>query len=68
MYLRQCFARGKPFPVKKSQILSGVFLIFKKSQNFNIWLQKSQMATLLLSSFYSHRQHRVTVMQQQRFS
>jgi len=43
MYLRQCFARGKPFPVKKSQILSGVFLIFKKSQNFNIWLQKSQI-------------------------
>jgi len=43
MQLRQCFARSKPFRLKKSQILSG-FLISKKKQKCSKdWLQKSQI-------------------------
>ena len=43
------FSRDKLFRLKKSQILSGFFYfknkpnVFKKSQNFKIWLQKSRI-------------------------
>ena len=46
MQIRQCFARAKPFKLKKRQILSGFFYFqekpkaFKKRQNFKIWLEK----------------------------
>ena len=49
--LRQCFARAKPFRVKKikkkSQILTGIFdfqksQLCQKSLNFKIWFQKFQ--------------------------
>jgi len=48
MQLRQCFSRAKSFQLKKSQILY-VFIFPKKakgvekSQNFKIWLKKSQI-------------------------
>jgi len=41
MQLRQCFARAKPFPLEKSQMLS---MIFEKRHHFKIWLQKSQLS------------------------
>jgi len=40
MQLWQCFSRAKPFRQKKSQKKRKVF---KKRQNFKIWLQKSQI-------------------------
>ena len=49
MQLGQCFSRAKPFWTEKSQVLSGFFdfqkkpKAFKKSQNFKIWLKKSQI-------------------------
>jgi len=38
--------------------------VFKKSQNFKIWLQKAKLATLLSLLWTVHRQHRISVMQQ----
>jgi len=39
MQFRQCFARAKPFRLKKANKAKYV----KKSQNFKIWLQKRQI-------------------------
>jgi len=55
MQLRQCFARAKPIRLKISQKnpdFSGFFYFQKKlkvlkKQNFQIWLQKAKLATLL---------------------
>jgi len=54
MQLRKRFARAKPFRLKKSQKKPnfGCFFlfpkkakkVFKRSQNFKIWLQKSRIA------------------------
>jgi len=49
MQLRQCFARAKPFRMKKARFSLAFFdfqkkpKVFKKSQNFKIWLQKCQI-------------------------
>jgi len=51
MQTRQCFARAKPIRLKISQkkpdfsdfLFPKKAKVFKKSQNFKIWLQKSQI-------------------------
>jgi len=55
MQLRQCYARAKPIRLKISQKkpdFSDFYFqkkpkVFKKSQNFKIWLKKNKLATLL---------------------
>jgi len=53
-----CFSRVKPFRLKKIQKMADFILLFwfpkkrkafKKSQNFKIWLQKSQIGNPALS-------------------
>jgi len=53
MQLRQCFARVKLFRLKNPDFVCFFFLFSKKAErvkkikNFKIWLQKSQIGTLL---------------------
>jgi len=53
------FFQSQAFLTEKSQILSGVFWfqkknVFKTSQNFEIWLQKSQIGNLAAELQHMH--------------